>query len=371
MKILLQHSHRHDEISGVTTFVEIAARALSRAGHTVRILLSAEASPSEIRDLVRWADVLHLNSNHLRSFVWAKILGRPVVLHYHFVFWKWNATTADQALTYWGRLRRSFAVPWSHGEGWRLTTAFGRYFGSSAARALLRVALAAMADIRLAPSHFIGRQAKLPHQLLVVRNPVDFDALLPVSRERAETSDFPEVPCFVFAGHVTEAKGPQLLIESAAHLRQRGKRFQIYIIGDGDILPILKARASALGVSDAVTFTGRVSRAEVLAIMSRSTAVVVPSQCDDCSPYAVLEAAALRRPVIGAAKGGIPEIIGPGILLAESTPEALADAMCQLDSREVASAMGQQCYEFAYEHFRPERIAQELIAVYSALTRRA
>ncbi len=371
MKILLQHPHRHDEISGVVTFVENAARALTREGHKVRTLLSAEASASEVRDLVRWADVLHLNSNHFRSLAWAKVFRRPVIQHYHFPFWgTWKTTTADRELTYWGCFRRSFAVPWSHGEGWRVTTAFGRYFGASAGRILFRTACAAMADMRLAPTYFIRQDAHLPHEMKVVRYPIDFEASLSVGTDRAETSDFPDLPCFTFVGRVTPAKGPQLLIEAAAHLRQRGGPFQIYIVGDGELLPTLKARVSELSLNNNVTFTGRVSRADALAIMSRSTAVVVPSQWDDPSPYTVLEAAALRRPVIGTAFGGIPEIIGPGILLTESTPEALADAMYQLNSKAVASAMGEQCYDFVFQNFHSDRIAEQLIAVYTSLIRR-
>jgi glycosyltransferase involved in cell wall biosynthesis len=99
--------------------------------------------------------------------------------------------------------------------------------------------------------------------------------------------------------------------------------------------------------------------------MAASTAVVVPSLCDDPAPYAVMEASALRRPCIGSAHGGIPEIIGPGIVLHDDTPRTLAAAMHQLAvDRPAAIALGQRCYDFAFDRFRPQRVADALVAVY-------
>jgi glycosyltransferase involved in cell wall biosynthesis len=359
MNVVLQHPHRVHEISGVLTFVENTATALEHAGHTVRILASADATSAEIREIIARADIVHLNSNELRCVCWAKLLGRPVVQHYHFPFWGTWKTPADAGLGFVGCLRRSLTVPWSHGQGWRRTKVFARYYGVSAARVVFRVACAFLANARVAPTEYVARDAHLPGGMDVVTYPHDFGVTETLSHE-----PFPSTPRFTFVGRLTGAKGPQLLVEAAAIVRDAGTPCEVTVVGDGDLRPALEARVHELGLQNVVEFTGHVPRGTALQIMAGSTAVVVPSLWGDPSPYTVIEAAALGRPVIGSSNGGIPEIIGPGIVVEDIDPRGLASAMQELSVATVAADLGRRCHDFAFEHFRPQRAAEALVAIY-------
>jgi glycosyltransferase involved in cell wall biosynthesis len=90
----------------------------------------------------------------------------------------------------------------------------------------------------------------------------------------------------------------------------------LVIAGDGYLRRDLEALSRELGVSASVIFFGDVPREELLTIMKKSQAVVVPSVpargVIEATSFSVLEAMAMGVPVIGSAIGGIAEIIRDG-----------------------------------------------------------
>ncbi len=363
-KVLLQHPHQPGEISGVVTFVEILAAAFKKRGCEARIMATATADLREMRDAVAWADVVHLSSGSLKLTLLAKAFRRPVVQHYHFPFWgTWKVSPADRELGFWGCLGKSVAVPWGHGRGWRRTWNFAKYFGSSVLRIVARLACVALADRRIAVSEFIARDSRLPGGMHVVPNPVDFDALSKVQPGRSSA-----LPRITFVGRVSEAKGPQLLIEAAHLLAREGSPVEVAIVGDGDLREPLEKRTRELGLEETSRFYGRVPREVAYQVMAGSTAVVVASQWDDPSPYTVLEASALKCVVIGSKRGGIPEIIGPGILLADDEPATLARAIRELlEDADRTRLHGERCYDFTRRRSHPDAVCDALCAHYQTL----
>ena len=68
----------------------------------------------------------------------------------------------------------------------------------------------------------------------------------------------------------------------------------------------------------------------------RARFVVVPSEWYENYPYAILEAFALARPVVGARIGGIPELVRDGetgMTARPGDPDALAEALACDDRR--------------------------------------
>jgi glycosyltransferase involved in cell wall biosynthesis len=88
--------------------------------------------------------------------------------------------------------------------------------------------------------------------------------------------------------------------------------------------------AHELGVRDAVTFTGQLSDADLVAAMAGSDALVMASGHEGFG-VPVLEAMAMGLPVVANRAGALPEIVGDGGLLVEATdPYALADAVARV-----------------------------------------
>jgi glycosyltransferase involved in cell wall biosynthesis len=97
---------------------------------------------------------------------------------------------------------------------------------------------------------------------------------------------------------------------------------------------------------------------------------VVPSECYENAPLAVLESQAAGRPVVGSNLGGIPELIDPGrdgILVEPGNPQAL------LAGLKAATALGPAAGQHARtkaerERSRPAHMEQ-LLTILSDLAR--
>jgi glycosyltransferase involved in cell wall biosynthesis len=64
-------------------------------------------------------------------------------------------------------------------------------------------------------------------------------------------------PVVVTVGRLTEAKNQRLLLEAFQILLRR-KPARLMVVGDGELKPVLEARAADLGIAGKVAFTGRV-----------------------------------------------------------------------------------------------------------------
>jgi glycosyltransferase involved in cell wall biosynthesis len=140
------------------------------------------------------------------------------------------------------------------------------------------------------------------------------------------------------AGRLVPKKGFVHLIRACAILRRAGRHFQCIIAGAGDEQPALQAAALAEQVADCVTFVGWQSPA-ALRERYRSASVFVhpgielPDGDRDGVPNVLLEAMAMRVPVVATRVGGIPEAIQDGVtgyLVDQASPVALAARLEQL-----------------------------------------
>jgi glycosyltransferase involved in cell wall biosynthesis len=361
MRILLQHPHKPEEISGVVTFVEASARALEALGHEVRILSTAQLSREEIMEAARWADVIHLNSTHPVLTIASRLQGKRLINSFHFPFWgTWKTSPEDRALGFTGCFLKTVAVFWGHGKGWRYTPKFVSYFTTSVVRMFVRLVCTMLAHHRIAPTRFIADDAALPLKVEVVPYPYD-------TKDMAElrTAHPARDSRFCYVGRITPEKGPDLILEAANLLQQRGLNVSVCLVGDGAQLSSLRGRATELNLGERFHAPGKLPRLEALRHMAGSLAVVVPSRWDDPSPFTVLEACALGRPVIGSNRGGIPEITGPGLVFNPDNAVELADHMEKLVRQPAeAERIGADCLAFVRERSDPVHVAQSLLRLY-------
>ena len=130
-------------------------------------------------------------------------------------------------------------------------------------------------------------------------------------------------------GRLTEQKGQMLLVEAAYLLAARGTRFELVLAGGGELREEIEAEIARSGLDNAVRITGWISSAAVREELLAARALVLPSFAEGL-PVAIMEAMALRRPVISTYVAGIPELVKPGEngwLVPAGDVEALAEAM--------------------------------------------
>lgn len=134
----------------------------------------------------------------------------------------------------------------------------------------------------------------------------------------------------VCVARLSGQKGLPLLIEAAALLRQRGIPFHLTLVGDGEMRREIEALIAARDLNAAVTITGYLDAAGVRARLLAARAMVLPSFAEGL-PVVIMEALALRVPVVTTAIAGVPELVDAAcgwVVPAGSVPR-LADVMAE------------------------------------------
>jgi colanic acid/amylovoran biosynthesis glycosyltransferase len=161
-------------------------------------------------------------------------------------------------------------------------------------------------------------------------------------------TDPPDVRKLVCVGRLCEQKGQLLLIQSMALLAHRGVVFELVLAGDGEMRQDVEALVARHGLQRQVRITGWIGSAQVRTEILNSRALVLPSFAEGL-PVVIMEAMALRRPVLATAIAGIPELVKSGEcgwLFAAGAVDELADAIanCLGTPVEQLAQMGRQAY---------------------------
>ncbi len=115
----------------------------------------------------------------------------------------------------------------------------------------------------------------------------------------------------VCVGRLCEEKGQLLLISAMARLAAAGTRFQLVLAGDGPMRGKIEALVRQYELEASVRITGWLSSDQVRAEMLAARALVLPSFAEGL-PVVIMEALALRRPVLTTYIAGIPELVRHG-----------------------------------------------------------
>lgn len=163
----------------------------------------------------------------------------------------------------------------------------------------------------------------------------------------------PQGPRLVCVGRLCEQKGQLLLVEAARQLRDAGQPLELVLAGDGEMRASIEALVAQYGLQQQVRITGWISAEQVRNELLAARALVLPSFAEGL-PVVIMEAMALRRPVLSTYVAGIPELVQPGVhgwLFPAGDAQALAQAMreCLQAAPEALQAMGQAAYSRVLE----------------------
>jgi glycosyltransferase involved in cell wall biosynthesis len=172
----------------------------------------------------------------------------------------------------------------------------------------------------------------------------------------------------VCVGRLCEQKGQLLLIEAVNCLAQKGIKFELVLAGDGEMRPEIERMISAYGLKDSIRITGWISSQQVRDEILNSCALVLPSFAEGL-PVVLMEAMALRRPVISTYVAGIPELVIPksnGWLVPAGSVSELVDAMKDMLSKSSAelAAMGDAAYLRVTERHTIDTEAKKLAELF-------
>lgn len=276
------------------------------------------------------ADLVHVFSASYWSFllgpapaiIVAKVLRKPVVLHYH-------SGEADDHLQRWRRTVRPF----------------------------LR-----LVDEIVVPSSYLERVfASHGYRTRVIPNCID------ISRFQYRERPFPQ-PRLLSVRNLEDHYRVDTTINAFARLKERFPEATLTIAGDGSDARMLRAVADELGVSG-IHFLGSVDPASIPQAYDAADIFVNASVIDN-QPVSILEAFASGLPVVSTPTGDIESMLRggeAGLLVHAGDPGAVANAVSQLlDEPELSIKIARRAREEA-ERYTWQRVGVEWNTLYGEL----
>jgi glycosyltransferase involved in cell wall biosynthesis len=130
-------------------------------------------------------------------------------------------------------------------------------------------------------------------------------------------------------GRLVPVKGQALLVEALAAL---GEDWELDLVGDGPSRPALAAEVVRRGLGDRVRLWGPLGQDAVRTRYRAADAFCLPSFAEGV-PVVLMEAMAMRLPVVATRVAGIPELVShgeTGLLVAPGSATELVGALERL-----------------------------------------
>lgn len=158
-------------------------------------------------------------------------------------------------------------------------------------------------------------------------------------------------------GRLVWQKNHEMLVAAMNKAVKKVPQLICLIIGAGELKNELEAQIHSLELERNVLLAGYLDRAEVLKIIKSGDIYVMPSRYEG-TPIALLEAAALERPIIATYAGGIPELVQDqehALLFQPGDEDGVADALVRLcQDRGYASALAARGHQHVKQTFNLE-----------------
>jgi glycosyltransferase involved in cell wall biosynthesis len=216
-----------------------------------------------------------------------------------------------------------------------------------------------LVDLFITPSEFMKN--KLigygfdNDKIVCVNNFIDF-----VFNEQSEDKD----GYYLYIGRLSGEKGIKTLIDAAV----KSGSGKLKIVGDGELKDEIVSYVKAKGGDDIIEFLGHKDHDTVMDLLSKCLFMVMPSECYENFPYAVLEAFSCGKPVVGSRIGGIPELVKDnetGVTFEAGNSEDLSTKIKYLLSHpDELKRMGKNSRSFIKQHMSKEKHYSKLMEIY-------
>lgn len=202
-----------------------------------------------------------------------------------------------------------------------------------------KVLIAVSATQRMAISqeaavNIFGKGVVRRGNYLYVPNAIDQKKYVVLSgKERASVRESLGIPAdkkaYVTVANFRKPKNHTFLLDIAKNLKDKGNKFVLYLIGDGDLRPEIESKIAALGLEKHIVLMG--SRGDVPQILCAFDGLIFPSIYEGLGGV-VLEAQLVGVPAI--VSNAIPKVVDVGINMVEfvsldDAPAQWADVIIQ------------------------------------------
>ena len=284
---------------------------------------------------------------HLAYFLEASLLlkefNRQNIKHVH-VHFGTNSTTVALLVSELGGPSYSFTV---HGPD-EFDAPIGFSLAQKITNSVFTVGVSQYCSAQLKRWATIDNWPKIK----IVHCTVSDDFFEPVSRIADDSHTI------VCVGRLSAQKGHLVLLDAAKKLFEQGLHFKVILVGDGEFRQVIENCIQEYGLEDNILITGWVGGSRIKEILTLSRGMVLPSFAEGL-PVVLMEALALKRPVVTTYVDGIPELIKDGdngFLTISGDVESLADGISKLlnTPAERLNQMGDRGHELVKSYYNAQ-----------------
>lgn len=201
-----------------------------------------------------------------------------------------------------------------------------------------------------------------------VKNTVMIHDSLPEDfvRPQKEKDDVFEI---LFVSRFIAAKGLIETIRACSILSERGFKFVLHSVGDGETLTEAKSKVEKLNLQAQVRFTGYIPEAEVTKYFFESDLFVFPTRHIEGFPNVLFKAVAVGLPVVTTGIRAAADYLSEpdNCLFCSQAPEDIAEKIIKLfENRSLRTTMSANNLEFGKTLLPPE-IALEFLKIYEKI----
>lgn len=223
-------------------------------------------------------------------------------------------------------------------------------------------------DLFITPSAFYKK--KFEESGIIHSEIVHMKNFLPV--DTTYSSDNPDKGYLLYLGRISEEKGVPTLVKAVEKLENE---IPLYILGTGPVEDEVKAYIDEKNLGDRIKMLGFKSGDELKKYVAEAKCIILPSECYENGPYAIMEAMSQGKPVIVSNCGGLPEIVKVGKTGFIFKPfdvddlKSCIEKVCALSNDEYRQ-MGINAVNMAKADFSPEKYVEKLIDIYEKLIKK-
>jgi len=379
MRVLLAHNRYRTE-GGEERHVDLLEDWLRRAGIEVGRLDVTSPQSASLSTRVRLGLTLAYRSKGAAATREAMTRFRPDVVHFHNFLPLLTSAAFREAQRYGaavvltlhnyrfacpaGTLLRNGEIHEDCIEGSSLLCGIRNSRGSLSESIAYGIGIEAQRRLRLlhrwvdayvAPSRFLAsmlnRAGYPPDRIHTIYHGT------PIDTARSNGGDF-----ILYTGRLSEEKGVRTLLSAL----QRIPDARFVLAGDGPLATEVREQERP-----GLEYRGYVNTASLAELRRKARFTVVPSECFEVQPFAVLESMAAGKAVVASRLGGLEEIIEDGrngVFVPPGDPQALADTIGALWTDPTrAAAMGDQALSYAEEHFSLPDQTGRVVELYEEL----
>ena len=210
-----------------------------------------------------------------------------------------------------------------------------------------------------------------PRHLTTIRNGLAVD-----DTQRKASGPLPEAleeffsthePVILGVGRLSREKGFTHLIDSFREIKQSAPKAGLLIVGDGMLREDLEDQVARLGLVSDVCLPGYCDN--VPALMARSSALVISSFTEGL-PITLLEAMAVRLPVVSTDVGEIPFVLDEGdsgVLVKDPASELVDAIELVLNETEATHWKTEQAFHKVSGELSARSMAEQYLRVYNGV----